>query len=234
MIDYLFLPVALADRIRTSGTLYNAAKKLQLIRKRGIADHVPVHVVTMYLLQHPSYEADFPDERVTKIEVPKWDYDLLVRALREGYCRSEFVAALETEMQKFIEGDMKQLSAKRTPDDFFQRLDEIIIEVAGRFFSRGSTPEDLHHKTLKEKRMEILHRRRAHRAAMVDSNSDEQFQPLHLELHEMSKECKKARAKIETHRKQRIMDELWDAWKARRFAECHRLLRPTTPETGYS
>ena len=73
LIDYLFLPVALADRIRSSGTFYNAAKKLQLIRKRGIADHVPVHVVTMYLLQHPSHEADFPDERVTKKEVPKWD-----------------------------------------------------------------------------------------------------------------------------------------------------------------
>ena len=120
---------------------------------------------------------------------------------------------------------MKQLSAERTPDDFFQRLDEIIIEVAGRFFSRGSTPEDLHYKTLKDKRMDILHRRRAHRAEMVDPNSDEQCQQLHQELHEMSKECKKARATIETHRKQRIMDELWDAWKARRFAECHRLLR---------
>ena len=103
---------------------------------------------------------------------------------------------------------MKQLSADRTPDDFFQRLDEIISEVAGRFFSEGSIPEDHHQKTLKEKRMEMLRRRRDRRVAMVDANSDEQFQQLQLELQSMSKECKRVRAAIEKHRKSMVMDEL--------------------------
>ena len=113
-----------------------------------------------------------------------------MRALRDGYSRKEFVEPLEEEMQKFIKGDMKQLSEERTPDDYFQRLDEIIIEVAGRFFSKGSAPEDQLFKSLKEKRMEMLRRRRERRVAMVDANCDEQFQQLQLELQSMSKECK--------------------------------------------
>ena len=40
--------------VRTAGPLANMGKKLQLIQKNALADHLPVHSVFMYFLAHPN------------------------------------------------------------------------------------------------------------------------------------------------------------------------------------
>ena len=68
-----------------------------------VVDHIPVHIVFPYLREHVRQEKIMTSP-VTNDTHVKWDQDLVMRGLREGFRKSEFVAGLGRESEKVLRG----------------------------------------------------------------------------------------------------------------------------------
>ena len=91
--------------------------------------------------------------------------------------RREFVAALETSMQSFLEHDVLELSKLRTPDLFFTKVDAVIIEVASKFFEKKVAAGDPELEQLRSLRLLLLVERRNLRDEILKASDVE---ALHL------------------------------------------------------
>ena len=99
LIDHLCGPVALIDVMKSSGVLSKLSTRLQLINKRGLADHLFVHTTFWYLLQHPVEERAVSPQQLflhnlSASEI-KWDNDLLMRGCGEGFRREDLISEME-------------------------------------------------------------------------------------------------------------------------------------------
>ena len=57
LLDHIFVPRAFLLSKLSAGPLFGMGKKLQLVQKKSIFDHVPVHCTFNYLLAHPCPQA---------------------------------------------------------------------------------------------------------------------------------------------------------------------------------
>jgi hypothetical protein len=132
LLDHVCAPEALVSEIRTAGVLGGMSKRLQLIRKRGYADHLLVHVVFWYVLAHPvdAIKQDSPQQSILgdslEAKEVKWDQDLLMRGLREGFRRHELLEEAEQVMENFL-SEKGDLLDNRTADAFFTAMDCALI-----------------------------------------------------------------------------------------------------------
>ena len=228
LLDHLFIPRPLIAALRSSGPLYKLSKRLQCIRKRGLADHSIVHTVFYYV--KPAARAQFVNtspmasisENTSEV---RWNTDAMARCLREGEQRHVFIAALEKEMERFLDEETPLLTLENTPDSFFTRMDEVVIGVAQQFFSKGKEPINQELADLTNYRLELLRQRRDMREGMVDAESSEAFSNIVDELVRITKLCKAGRLRERNCRNKSLIEELWEHWHARRMAECHRTLR---------
>ena len=136
LVDYIFAPYSLVESTRSAGSLYKAAKRLQLIHRKGLADHTPVHWVVWYSSVHDASSASNDDNNVLHDFKPNWCYDKLIRGLKEGHCRREFIASLECRMSSFCDHELPALQQQRTTDEMFTAIDRAIMEVAIHFSAK--------------------------------------------------------------------------------------------------
>jgi hypothetical protein len=141
MIDHLIQPKALLQTKKSAGPLFGMGKKLQLVLKNSVFDHVPVHGVFEYILQHPSREQVHYTPQSDMLEgisfdEVQWCMDRLMQGLREGKDRETFIATLENDVADRLESSM-QLLEQNIPDAYFARLDSTILRCALRFFRKN-------------------------------------------------------------------------------------------------
>ena len=73
--------------------------------------------------------------------------------------------------------------------------------------------------------MTLLRQRREMRSNMVDATSDVQFQEICLQLTNATRRAKQLRKQTFEAKREMLIEELWEQWHARRFAECNKLLK---------
>ena len=98
-----------------------------------------MHAIVYYLLQHTPSEtlSETPQGQIApEVAGVRWDSDLMVRGLREGLRRHEFIAALQEEMSTFLNESLPLLQLN-TADAYFSAMDSLVTKVAQRFFKRG-------------------------------------------------------------------------------------------------
>jgi hypothetical protein len=199
MIDHLCGPEALVHSLRSAGPLGGMSRRLQLIQKRGHADHLLVHAVFYYVLAHPPKAslADSPQASILGDHLDaskvKWDPDLLMRGLREGYRREEFLQAAEDVMEGFLDTH-GHLLEHRTPDELFIAMDAAFIKAGLKFYGRGTEEVPAALTALKERRLQLLSERRELRARRVDPTVPEPEEAeLAIQLEAATKACRQAR-----------------------------------------
>ena len=225
LLDHICLPLALIEAVRTAGPLYSMARKLQLIRRRSLADHSPVHVVAWYLFsQDESTEELQPQLQVEpSLQEVTWDLDELLLGLRKGKHRREFIAALESEMETFI-AESAPLLEQATPDSYFTQLDAVVIKCAQRFFSKSAARRNEEVDQLAERRLDLLRQRREIRSQLGNASAEEESR-ISLELDRVTKLSRGIRRQVAKAKQDGLIEELWEYWRARRLAECHRVMR---------
>ena len=90
LLDHMFGPAALSSTLRSSGPLYKSAKRLQLINEKRLADHALTHAIFKYILQHSGFNEENDPGAVCPGLSVKWDYDAIMRALREGEAEQSY------------------------------------------------------------------------------------------------------------------------------------------------
>ena len=152
-----------------------------------------MHAIVYYLLQHTPSEtlSETPQGQIApEVAGVRWDSDLMVRGLREGLHRHEFIAALEEEMSTFLNESLPLLQLN-TADAYFSAMDSLVIKVAQRFFKRGVQDPSPELEALKLQRIQLLERRRQLRAHMVNAEHQEEFDSVVAQLEHATKECRK-------------------------------------------
>ena len=228
LIDYLAIPLPLIPGTLSAGPLLKLGRRMQLINRRTVADHLPVHASFYYLLQHPGqHENDSSPQALLLdgvfLSEVEWCRDALMRGLREGEKRIEFIELLEKEMESML-ASSQDLLQQNTPDDIFMRLDSTIIKVGLQIYGKRAPVDDENLAALKAKRLALLAERRDLRGASLDA-SPEDFDRNKIELDKLTKSCRKLTKKARLRRSHLLVEELWDNWRKRRMAECHRLLQ---------
>ena len=213
LIDHLFAPQVLIDALRSSGPLVDMSKRLQLIKRRFLAEHLFVHCFFYFVRPGVRHFGKIisPMASISPAcaEV-RWDMDSQMRCLREGDPRRRIILALEVSMEAFIESEAKELVLENTPDSFFQKIDEVITTTAKRYFELGAKTDLLEVESLKIKRLQLLETRRTMKQTMVDACNDETFQQVVLELDDLTKRCKALKRKEAHVKRDSLIDELWD------------------------
>ena len=130
---------------KTAGPLMNLGKKLQVIVRNAPADHVPVHGVFSYLLEHSTHAPPdspqpslLPDPELKDIA---WCNDSLMRGLREGENRQGFIELLKVAISAILESSAHLLEQK-TPDEYFKTLDSAIIRTDLKSFDKREQIDD--------------------------------------------------------------------------------------------
>ena len=139
LIDHICIPWGLYGAVRSAGPLYTMSKRLQLIMRNAMADNAVLHLVVMYIFSHPVASVHLtPEEMVDpSLKGSAWDMDLLLRGLREGLFRKEFIDEIEKEMEDFVTNSAPALLENSTPDAFFGAFDAVVIQIAQKYFKRG-------------------------------------------------------------------------------------------------
>ena len=73
--------------------------------------------------------------------------------------------------------------------------------------------------------MDLLRQRRDLKLQMIDSDSANELALVETELQQASKASRNIRRHLAAVRLEALTEELWDNWRLRRMAECHRILR---------
>jgi len=120
LIDHLCWPKQLLDMTISAGPLASLSRRLQIIKRRGKADHLLVHGTCHYLLEHNNSE-DFDQSPqnvllhgVEAAEVA-WDLDKIMRCLSEGHLRRDFIQDVEKDLLE-VKAEIPELTNARTPD----------------------------------------------------------------------------------------------------------------------
>ena len=193
-----------------------------------------MHAIVYYLLQHTPSEtlSETPQGQIApEVAGVRWDSDLMVRGLREGLHRHGFIAALEEEMSTFLNESLPLLQLN-TADAYFSAMDSLVIKVAQRFFKRGVQDPSPELEALKLQRIQLLERRRQLRAHMVDAEHQEEFDSVVAQLEHATKECRTLNRRLWKSKEHAMIEELWECWRQRRMAECHRLLKQLGKSRG--
>ena len=228
LIDHIFGPSALQASLLSAGPLYDLSKRLQLIRRRGLADHVIIHSNFLYVLSHgrPQDGVCSPQQALlvdVDIGDVQWDPDLLLRGLREGHMREEFIRDLEAAI-KAKEDQLAPLLLHKTADAYMQALDSIVISVGLKYYSRKVKPTSEELEKAKRIRMTLLRLRRSVRAGRINATV-EMEDALERELLEATANCRRARRKVQLVRDKALLEELYECWGKRRMAEVNKILK---------
>ena len=139
LIDHLFVPLNLIPGKRSAGPLMHMGK-IQVIVRNEPADHVPVHAVIFTSLSTPCAPCDSPQPSlVNDINISEimWRSDSLMRGLREGEHREEFINNLELAVGNLLASSETFIGNCRTPGQYFQALDSTVIKEALVFFGKN-------------------------------------------------------------------------------------------------
>lgn len=151
-----------------------------------IVDHILTHVTFDYLYEHHD-DTQLLQQQDSKKTGVNWDYDLMMECVTKGKNRVEFMDVLEKSLEVFRkEGEMERALAKPSPDEYFDKFDEIVLGVGERFFSKAAKNED--HEKIKARRMALLAERRQRREELGDC-ADEELLECEKKLEEATIAC---------------------------------------------
>jgi hypothetical protein len=137
-IDFMASPTGMSQLIQKAGTLCKIGRRLQIIKTKWKADHVPLHI-SFY-----SEKQTFSDKKQGLLppgieEAIQWDQDAMMRCLREGEKREEVVAEMEKEMKKVRERyENEAWREDHLPDRIIAETDAAIMIAGSKFFKKGS------------------------------------------------------------------------------------------------
>ena len=111
---------------------------------------------------------------------------------------------------------------ERIPDKIFMEVNKAVIEVAEKFFAKGKAKENENVAAIRKRRMDLLKARRDMREELGRCEEGEFEETCEL-LKEATKKCRRKRREEMEKTNEKLLEELWIAWRRRRLAEVHRL-----------
>ena len=216
LIDHLCIPLGLVRSNTKAGVLARLGKEIQCIETTlDKRDHLPLFFQGSYLLEHRRPE----QWREEDVQFEQMDQDSLMLELMQGARRKEFIDELETAAGQFVDSpEAEELLKRNTADRYFQRVNEIILGVARKFFGKGKAAEAEWVKKAKEEKLELL---AARRKLKGEGSTVEEIEE---RLKEINKQLRSVRRKAARKNKDSLTEELWEAWRHRRLAQVHRLV----------
>ena len=108
-----------------------------------------------------------------------------------------------------------------------------MIQCAQKLFSKHARTTDPKLTALNVERMQLLKLRRDMRENMIDAPSDPLFQDICAQLATATRKAKLLRKQTFEVKREMLIEELWEGWHVRRFAECNKLLTALgSPKSG--
>lgn len=206
-IDHILLPVEAPQPLRCAA-LYRNMRRLQLAKVREPRDHVPIAMVMQMEygvpLRHPRLRIDT---------------GAMMSALTTGQGRADYLEALEYEV--CLKGQEIKAAALHPYTDEMWALVSGAVRIAA---AKVSPPQPIVRRELSVERRRLLEVRRQLRGAL-DADDDSQA-TTQLELVMVARRMRKLRRCEEAARRQQLLDEASQHWRARRFLDLHQVRVP--------
>ena len=153
VIDYVIIPRALADSVRTTGPLRRLGSKLQLVNTKGPHDHIPTHVCV-------EYSAAFDAKAEGKAARPpeRWHADALMEAVKTGRGRMEFCRAVERSFREKAD-ELRRISKLRAPDSLADFIEAVVRNCVVEVFSSPAPTVDSYKLDARRRRLLLRERR---------------------------------------------------------------------------
>jgi len=209
--DHIIIPNGLRGRVRGCEVWKQTGRRLQLIPDFNPRDHYPM-ILRM----------DVPPACCTnQMKRSRWNQDAISDCQQNGERRTEFLAALEEHFkQDEVKIIIENMTNETTADNVWEKIIYDIKEIGLQYFSKSKT-KDEKYKEAQEYRRSLLRLRATLREQVAQAPLTELEQEITL-VTAMLKRHKKAKSKAW---KQRIIEDLWNAWRERAFSRVHRLSR---------
>ena len=223
-IDFVAIPHPLHMVSSGGGPLRKLGRKLQLPRTLQQLDHVPTFATFQYCI--PSKRCPAPKCSPEA----KLDKEMLMEGAMQCKGRRDLMSVMEAAMASFLNSEAEDLLNQATPDEYFARLDAIAIEVGSKHFN----PQDRYceheakYDEWRRLRLSLLAKRRELRGEVGEAMDKDLIAVainVQKELDQVSAKCKSARIQLHAKREQALLDEIWETWGCRNFAEAFRLCR---------
>eukprot|EP00959_Pyramimonas_sp_CCMP1952_P078908 1649436-Pyramimonas_sp.AAC.1 len=218
MLDHIGIPLVWCDVVLCASPIHQIGRRLQVIPCKDPRDHLPVLIkIDIQRWGGQQVRSNGTPDGVDREEV-KWDRDKMMQGVRGGRVREDFVRDVERELEEVwqaVQSDMPK------PDDLMLQLDYVLRRVGTRHFQQARVRHSpSSQSSLCSQRLALLAERRRLRNELGDS---EDFERCCERLRELTKQCKSLYRRRRTARNDQLVQELWDAWRARDLSLVHRL-----------
>lgn len=211
-VDHFLLPTDVANRVKKVWVDMRAGRRLQVIPAREPRDHMPVRIAVDL-----SYGRTEKAERKSNIA-----RDLLMRALARGERRREYLEALEKKVQEIGDEVWQEAMDDWTTDGMWELLAKAMREPTTEVFEKHAGFGGQYCEQVKE-RTRLLRRRAELRNSLDHVDEEEEVDMVKLQLVLASRGCRRERDRQRRERREKLVEEMHEAWKGRRLAEVHRL-----------
>jgi hypothetical protein len=160
-----------------------------------------------------------------------WDWNRLADAVQKGIGKRDFLQEIEAETVSRCE-KLGQHKEENYVDDHWAEILDIAQPIAKTHFSKKKRDVDPQHAADIEQRLKILKIRAALREQL--GALEDQTQQEHLQLrkqcltncvNDLSNRLQRIRRQQFRARENRLLIELFEAWRSRAFSDCHRIVK---------
>lgn len=183
-IDYMLIPQMVQRLVEYVAVDFRRGRQLQVILGRRPRDHLLVVVNLAYCTQH--------DAEVARLQAMRWDYDLMMEALKTGRGRRAFLSDLEEAMQEKGEA-LLRASELFLPDEHWQVVEETVRTVAAKHFAVGKNKSDVWRALAAEMMTLLAERRRMRFSLGTGSPVEEEEAEVNGRMRQATKDCFKVR-----------------------------------------
>ena len=215
LIDYIAAPGDLA--VRKAGQLAGLGSVLQHVEVNRRVDHMPTFIC-FYIGEDKARYRSPPTQR--------WNYDSMMKCLKDGTQRRELVMEVEKCCETFFERH-PDLLLQHTPDDLNDTLMQELVSIAQRYFHQDNKGRNQCYEDAKKLREEMLKNRGALRKSLQDDPhlSPEKLAQVQADLATITKLLHKSRQSQWHDTQEHLTQDIHEAWRKRDMKSAYSLMR---------
>ena len=211
-MDYICMPVGMLHNVGSCNVLHRLGKSMQMISPRDMRDHMPLMVEADMMLDSGSEVLE--QHVMARI---RWNHDALAAGFKNKYQKREFLSELEETVAPYG-ADWHEMLGSPTPDAAWRRLHDDIKELATRRFTKPVQKSEQYQRDT-QTRLRLIGER-----AVARENNDGPLES-GMELCRAPRACRRERRRVDRERKDRLLEQLWEAWRVRDFSVVWRCAR---------